>query len=1098
MEEVTGANEDDSVALASLSTDNSRDSHAGESENNTTSVQSASVHIDTLGGDVEANEEDDEEEEEEEEDEPRLKYSRMAGSVPDILSESSATCMVAADKLLVLGTSFGSVVVMDFDGNEVFRWQAHEASVCCLCVDARGEFVGSCSDDGGVVVQGLYTQEESLRLSYGRPVAAIALDPEFAVRKTQQVVLGGREGRLLLNSRGWLGAHRDHVIHSGEGAVHAINWSKGNLIAWANDRGVKVYDAVAHQRIAYIERGGTERSETGGGGGQTSNGSESNISKSSNNTRPELHRCHLRWQGDATVSASSQQQQLLIIAWGFSVKVAKVVTKSVSITAATGGGGNVEQTNSVGGTAGVLSRGSFSGGGSLQSVTHDSTTSVNNGASSSFLPTTKHMEIVGLFQTDYAILGAAPFGDLLLLLAYTESEEDDNDNDDDDRSLSISKTRFKPACRPEVKLVTWDNDEVSCDALTVQDFEKLRPSEYTLACWPNIMRPLVGDTYGVDALFGQKTALDPQCKWWEDLEEPLYYIMSPHDLIVAKLRSADDRVKWLLDRNRFEDALVVAETAGSELHSMSRRDVGCKYLDHLVSQRKFAVAASMMKDLLEGSSALWERWIFDFARLRELHTLAPHIPTSKPTLKASVYEMILRVFMTNPSDHGRFVATIQSWPRGIYSTRTVIESARQRINSGGDSALLREALAELYMMEGRRDLALGIFLQLQRPGLFGFIETHNLVPAVSDKVVLLMQLDANRATTLLLDNIDEIPPGKVVTQLSKAQIPAGIQRRLLHTYLNALYVRDSVAGAEFHELQVPLYAEFDPKKLMGFLSGSAHYPLEAAYEICESRNLVREQVYLLGRMGKSKRALGLIMEKLGDIGQAIGFVQSEQHASDDELWDALIDYSLNSPKLVGALLSEMGGRHASASHLDPIRLIKRIPPGMPVPGLRDSMTSILSDCRAELALHQSCRNMIRSDCLTLHQRLSIEARRGVLVKVVMSIIEEEQLAVQSEEEREREEKLERAFSTDSRFSDNSPIPRDSRSSTNATVVPELAQQFRSLYSYTSLPKYGSVVLNRNSLQAERQAIFFKGGKVLPYSSLQQQDAVPHGRSKQKR
>ena len=68
MEEVTGANEDDSVALASLSTDNSRDSHAGESDNNATSVQSGSVHIDTLGGDVEANEEDDEEEEEEEED----------------------------------------------------------------------------------------------------------------------------------------------------------------------------------------------------------------------------------------------------------------------------------------------------------------------------------------------------------------------------------------------------------------------------------------------------------------------------------------------------------------------------------------------------------------------------------------------------------------------------------------------------------------------------------------------------------------------------------------------------------------------------------------------------------------------------------------------------------------------------------------------------------------------------------------------------------------------------------------------------------------------------------------------------------------------
>ena len=686
------------------------------------------------------------------------------------------------------------------------------------------------------------------------------------------------------------------------------------------------------------------------------------------------------------------------------------------------------------------------------------------------------MEIVGMFQTDYAILGAAPFGDLLLLLAHAEVVDDANDAEQQQNGGG------EPRRRPEVRLVTWENDEVCCDALTVQGFEKLKPSEYTLACWPNTMRPLLSDGKNTESLLGRTTALDPQTKWWDDLEEPMYYIVSPRDIILARLRCADDRVQWLLERHRYEDALIVAENAGAELKSTSRQEVGTKYLEHLVGARKFDEAASLMTDLLAGSVTLWERWIFDFARLRELHTLAPHIPTSKPTLKPSVYEMILRVFMTNPDDHARFVATIQAWPRGIYSTRTVVEAARQRISSGGDSALLREALAELYMMEGRRDLALGIFLQLQRPGLFGFIETHNLVPAVSDKVVLLMQLDADRATALLLDNLDEIPPGKVVVQLSKAQ-PPSVQRRMLHTYLHALYERDSQAGAEFHELQVPLYAEFDASKLMGFLSGSAHYPLEAAYEVCESRGLTKEQVYLLGRMGKSKRALGLIMERLGDIGQAIDFVQNEQHASDDELWDALIEYSLNSPKLVGALLNEMGGRHASASHLDPIRLIERIPAGMPIPHLRDSLTSILSDCRAELALHQSCRNMLRADCQTLHQRLSIEARRGVLVKVVMTIVEEEQLAERAEKEREKGERLERALSTDSRFSD-SPMARDSRSSTSATASEAATEpQFRSLYSFSALPKYGTAILNLNAAHAEKQAIFFKGGKVSPVSSL---------------
>ena len=45
------------------------------------------------------------------------------------------------------------------------------------------------------------------------------------------------EAVLVLMPQGWLGS-RDTVLHSGEGAVSTARWA-GNLIAWANDRGVK-------------------------------------------------------------------------------------------------------------------------------------------------------------------------------------------------------------------------------------------------------------------------------------------------------------------------------------------------------------------------------------------------------------------------------------------------------------------------------------------------------------------------------------------------------------------------------------------------------------------------------------------------------------------------------------------------------------------------------------------------------------------------------------------------------------------------------------------------------------------------------------------
>ncbi len=74
-----------------------------------------------------------------------------------------------------------------------------------------------------------------------------------------------------------------------------------------------------------------------------------------------------------------------------------------------------------------------------------------------------------------------------------------------------------------------------------------------------------------------------------------------------------------------------------------------------------------------------------------------------------------------------------------------------------------------------------------------------------------------------------------------------------------------------------LYAEYNPKRLMPFLMTSQAYSLEAALQQCEGRGLVREQVFLLGRMGNSVRALDLIIQQLADI-PGVSFV-SDWHST---------------------------------------------------------------------------------------------------------------------------------------------------------------------------------------------------------------------------
>jgi hypothetical protein len=86
--------------------------------------QMAAAVLDGMDGDDELDDEEDDAEEEEEEgstegDEPLLKYQRMGGSVPSLLSGDAASCLTVAERIIALGTHDGTVHLLDFQGNQV-------------------------------------------------------------------------------------------------------------------------------------------------------------------------------------------------------------------------------------------------------------------------------------------------------------------------------------------------------------------------------------------------------------------------------------------------------------------------------------------------------------------------------------------------------------------------------------------------------------------------------------------------------------------------------------------------------------------------------------------------------------------------------------------------------------------------------------------------------------------------------------------------------------------------------------------------------------------------------------------------------------------
>lgn len=795
------------------------------------------------------------------EEEPRLKYQRMAGSMPSLLSNDAASCITVAERMIALGTHDGTVHLLDYQGNQVKEFSAHTATVNELSFDAVGEFIGSCSDDGSVVVNSLYNDEKE-RFDYHRPMKAVALDPDYTHKSSRRFVAGGLAGQLILNAKGWIG-YRDQVLHSQEGPIHAAKW-RTSLIAWANDVGVKIYDTASNQRLTYIER-------------------------PRGSPRAELMRPHLVWQDDT----------FLVIGWADKVKVAAI-----------------RRTRDTDNLEPKKSRSTLGG---------------------------KYVEIVAAFQTQYYISGISPYGDALVILAYLpENEEKPTEMPD------AVPSRQGHAQRPEVRIVTWQNEELTRDALPIYGYEHYKAKDYALAHAP---------FSGSSSAGGQ----------WTDGDEPLYYIVSPKDVVIGRPRDADDHVNWLLEHGWHEKALAAVQAGKARKELLE--EVGSRYLDHLILERQYAQAAALCPKLLRGSAAAWERWVFHFAHLRELPILAPYIPTSSPQLRDTVYEVVLNALITNPVFHDQALSIIKSWPSSVYSVPAITTAIELQLSTSSKSAPLQEALAELYLLNHQYDKTLAIYVELMKPKVFDFIEEHNLFDSLHDKALPLMQLDGKKGVVLLVQHRNNIPPAEVVSQLQKAGTD-NRYRHLLHLYLHELFERDPNAGKDFHGLQVELYAEYEPRLLLPFLRSSHYYSLDKAYDVCTRRSLTRERVFILGRMGNSREALSLIITKLRDMEEAVEFVAA-QH--DDDLWEELITQSLSNPQMIGALLE------LTVGNIDPLHLVTRVPNGMHIPRLRDRLVRIVTDYRTETSLRHGCNNILKADCVNLSVRYLVEARHAILV-----------------------------------------------------------------------------------------------------------------------
>ncbi|KAI5237491.1 WD domain-containing protein [Aureobasidium subglaciale] len=444
------------------------------------------------------------------------------------------------------------------------------------------------------------------------------------------------------------------------------------------------------------------------------------------------------------------------------------------------------------------------------------------------------------------------------------------------------------------------------------------------------------------------------------------------------------------------------EKIQNSIATKEKQRVGDLWLQQLVANDEWSTAGKVAGQVL-GTSSRWEKWVLAFAQDGHFDEITPYIPSTdlKPALPSFVYEVILGHYIGH--DRPRFRELLDRWDPELFDITSVKTAIQTKLDSsdvneesveggeqGRDWRILLDGLAKLHLAEGCTTDALRCYVRLQNgDAAMSLIREYHLADAVSDDIpgLLMLRVSKEQMKTASVEELEEssaevvrlligeafagnVRPDVVVSQLEQH---GSSYQPFLFFYLRALWTgrtTDNEAPIsrvermklqqqieegrllveQYGDLAVTLFAEYNRELLMDFLRASTSYTYEKASHICEDKHYVPELVYLLSKTGQTKRALFLIIGELGDVSQAISFTKENP-----DLWDDLLDYSMDKPKFIRALLEEVG------TSINPITLVRRIPNGLEIEGLREGIGKMIREYEIQHSISDGVAKVLRGE-----------------------------------------------------------------------------------------------------------------------------------------
>ncbi|KAJ9145494.1 Vacuolar assembly protein [Pleurostoma richardsiae] len=553
------------------------------------------------------------------------------------------------------------------------------------------------------------------------------------------------------------------------------------------------------------------------------------------------------------------------------------------------------------------------------------------------------------------------------------------------------------------------------------------------AVHPNLIKPgvkiFIHSPY--DCILATKRDLADHLAWLIERHDyqQAWELLDEHPEIANTTEKADIAGPSTPDRSQatqssddfYEDNASTIDATSKAFNSTAekeKRRIGGLWIQQLIEAGDWTRAAQVAGKVLT-SSDRWEKCIWTFASANRFDEIANYIPTEPmhPPIPGTVYEIVLGHYIQ--TDRVRFRELLDRWGPELYDLNTVTTALENLLKyrevredsveggeKGRDWRIIIESLAKLHEANGRNREALKCYIKLQDADCaMRLIRDGHLADTVADDIpsfialrvppgqagrMTLPELEeaTSEAITLLVDEAQHglVKPEVVVSQLQEKNL-----NLYLFFYLRALWRGDGIEEHmgenrerlvseskslvdEFADLAVHLFAMYDQSILMDFLKTSTSYAFEKAAQECEDHNYIPELVYLYSKTGQMKRALYLIIDRLGDVSQAISFAKEQD---DPDLWEDLLNYSMDKPRFIRALLEEVG------TAIDPITLVRRIPEGLEIEGLREGLKHIMKEHEIQYSISEGVARVLRSEVAAAQNILRNGQRKGVKFEVVV-------------------------------------------------------------------------------------------------------------------